>query len=120
ISTWKASSASTSGVGSRANILRKGGKRAMSVQGRGVERGEHGRRIPFPVVGFRAQLRPPLARQGIKLRLAVVFGRAPVRRDPAALFKTMQRRIERAFADGERIVGGVLDPARDRVAVRGA
>src|SRR5688572_32533961 len=52
------------------------------------------------------------------LRLSIVFGGAPAGADPAALLEPVQRGIERALADRQRVAGGLLDPAGHRVAMR--
>ena len=43
------------------------------------------------------------------------FGSLPRGRNPSAPFHAVQGGIERAFLDAERVVGRVLDPARDAI-----
>src|SRR6185437_6424162 len=48
-----------------------------------------------------------------------VLGESPLGGDEAAILEPAERRIERTFLDAEDVVGRLLDPARDGVAVRG-
>ena len=54
----------------------------------------------------------------VELRATIVLGEPPLRLDPSALIETMQRRIQRPFADDEHFAGELLNPPRDRVPVR--
>jgi hypothetical protein len=58
------------------------------------------------------------ASQFIELGLAVVVGRAPLGRDEALLLQLEERGVERAVVDGEEAAAGLLDAARDAVAVQ--
>ena len=87
--------------------------------GRRQRRG-HGRRIAEPVVGLHAQPSASPGRKGIELGLAVVVGRPPRRGHPAPGLEPMQRRVERPLADRQDVLGGLLDPPGDVVAVGAA
>src|SRR5688500_5871032 len=63
------------------------------------------------------QLRAPRARELIDLGAPVVVGDTPCRRHPALALEAMQRRVQRAFLDEQRILGGLLDPFGDRIAM---
>ena len=52
-------------------------------------------------------------------RAPVVLGRAPERRDPAAILEAVQGRVERAVLHLEHLVRPTLDRMRDGVAVCG-
>jgi len=71
-------------------------------------------------VSFDLQSRAAATRERVILGLPVVFRRSPCRGDPLALFEPVQRGIERALTDGERIIGRLLDPAGDEVTVSGS
>ena len=74
------------------------------------------------VPGRAAGLQPFAAGSGeaVVLRLAVVVRDSPLGLDEAAPFEAVERGVERAFADEERGVGGLLDPFDDGVAVSGS
>src|SRR5215475_138713 len=75
------------------------------------------RRQPLPIRGLFVELFAPGARQLVILRLAIVFGTAPFRRDPALVFQPVQRRIERALVDVQHARGRLLYPLRDAPAM---
>jgi hypothetical protein len=58
--------------------------------------------------------------QRVEARAAIVFGDPPLGRHPASILQSPEGGIEGAFLDAEDVFGGVLDPARDRVSMRGA
>ena len=62
----------------------------------------------------------PVGRQPVVLRLAVVVGGAPERRDPAAIFQPVKGRVQGAVLDLEHVLRPALDGVRDGVAVRRA
>src|SRR6185312_1899962 len=51
------------------------------------------RRHLFPLSGLNFQLLAAFSRQPVKLRTPVIFGHAPFRLHPSALFHPVQRRI---------------------------
>jgi hypothetical protein len=55
--------------------------------------------------------------QAIKTRAPIVFGRAPICRDPALPLQALQRRVQRPLLDLEDVVRELTDPLRDRPAV---
>src|SRR5580698_1758860 len=71
----------------------------------------------FPGFGFGRELSPAGARQRVKLCFAIVFGDAPFRRNPAALFKAQKRGVKRALIQLEQILRDLLDAHGDSVAV---
>src|SRR5215472_9047956 len=80
------------------------------------ESGEDRGRL-VPLARFTLDLLSAGTSQLIELRLAVVVGDAPRRLDVALLFELQQCRIERAVVDEQLVSAGLLDPARDAVAV---
>ena len=65
----------------------------------------------------------PLAtspRQLVKLGATIVFREPPLSHDPTALLHPVKSRIERAFFDLKRIVGDLLNPPHNIVAVQWA
>ena len=66
------------------------------------------------------ELAASFRREAVVAGAAVVLGRAPERRDPAAILESMQRGIEGSMFDLEHVVRPVRDGVRDGVAVRRA
>src|SRR5687768_16967273 len=58
-------------------------------------------------------------RQRIELRAAVVLRRLPLGCDPAFVLELVQRRVERAIAHLQNVVGNLVEPLADRPAVEG-
>ena len=56
-------------------------------------------------------------RDGVVLRLAIVFRRLPGPFYPALLLQTHQRGIQRALIESYRLLGHLLDPGGDAVSV---
>jgi len=75
------------------------------LQGGRIQRREDRRGIAAPILILGAQLGAALAGQRVELGLAVVFRCTPSRGNPATLFEPVQRGVERAFDDRERVVG---------------
>src|SRR5512133_322154 len=73
-----------------------------------------------PALFFLRQLLFPQRGERIEARLAILFGGAPRRTDPAFLFHSMERRVERSFLDAQHLGGHLLNLRRDRVAVHRA
>src|SRR5688500_1997782 len=92
--------------------------RVLSPARRRVERGEDRGRIPAPVPGLDVEPSATLPRQCVRLRLTIVLGGAPGRGSPPPLLEAVERGIERALTDGQRVAGGLLDPSGDGIAVR--
>ena len=63
---------------------------------------------------------PPSGGERVELGAAVVLGESPLGGDPASILEAAQGGVERALLDRENVVGRVLDPAGDGVAMRGA
>jgi hypothetical protein len=78
---------------------------------------EHGVGVPRPSPRLGAERRAPGGGELVELRAAVVLREPPVALDEPALLEPVQRGVERAFLDAERVVGGLGDPAADGVAV---
>src|SRR5215472_1708126 len=70
-----------------------------------------------PFAGFGDELFTSSGCEFVELCLAIVLACAPIRRHPAAIFETMQRRIERTLLDLKHLIGSVLDNVRDSVTV---
>src|SRR5687768_16194637 len=87
---------------------------------RGVENPADGADDFFPARRLRDQLFAAGGGQPVVLRLAVVLGGAPERRDPAAVFQPMQGRVEGPMLDLEHVLRTALDGVRDGMAVRRA
>ena len=67
----------------------------------------------------RGQLLPARRREPVVLRLAVVLGGTPERRDPTTVLEPMQRRIEGPVFDLEHILRPSLDGLGDGLAMGG-
>ena len=70
-------------------------------------------RKPLPVRKFFLQLLFAGFGQGVELGFSPGVGLLPFRRDPALLFESMERRIERALGDLQRIFADLFDPFCD-------
>jgi len=86
---------------------------------RRFERGEHGAGEARPGRGLEAQLGASFRGQRVVLGAPVVLRDPPISRDPAAGLEAVKGGVEGAFFYAKDVVGGLLDPARDGVAVRG-
>src|SRR5262249_44720223 len=84
----------------------------------GAERGGHRGRHLVPAVGFLAQSTAPCRRELVETGAPVVVGHAPFAVEQPAMFEAIERRIERALLDGERVAGDLLDAEQDAVAVQ--
>src|SRR6476661_2584458 len=71
----------------------------------------------FPAAGLLGELLAPRSSQPVVAGLAVVFGSAPERSDPATILETMQSRVQRAMFDLQDGIGAVFDHVRDGVSV---
>src|ERR1700720_2267541 len=94
--------------------------RPISGSFRTAEKPGHKRCHTLPTLGLCKQLFAPSASERVILRLAVIFGSAPFGRDPAALLEPQQGWIERALVQLEQILGNLLNPLSDAVAVQRA
>jgi hypothetical protein len=73
-----------------------------------------------PAAGCSGEFLAALRGKPVELCLAIVFAYAPLGGEQAAVFKAMEGGIERALLNFERILRGVLDHLRDRMAMRRA
>src|SRR4051812_738403 len=123
ISRWNWSSASTSSLTEafqrrdrsswpmrdmRGSVLGSGQKQHL-----GDGRGPGG-----PLQGFVLELRAPLARQAVDLRLAAQVAHAPLGIDEAAPLHPVERRVEGAFFDLKGSGGCLLEPLGDGVPMK--
>src|SRR2546430_12328139 len=67
----------------------------------------------LPVFRFQIELLLPAFCNGIKLRFAIVLGRAPLRRNPALLLQSQQRGVHRALVELEDIAADLLNAPRN-------
>ena len=65
------------------------------------------------------QLLPAGARQHVELRVASGIGLPPFRLQPPFLFEPVQGGVQRALVDLHDLTRDLLQPLRDRIAVRG-
>ena len=70
-----------------------------------------------PLAHFRGKLFLAGLRDPVELGAAIVLRHAPFRRDGAFLFELEENRVERAVVDGQQVVAGLLDAARDAISV---
>src|SRR5690349_4794746 len=68
---------------------------------------------------FGLELRAANGCQTVDLRAAVRVGEPPLTFDPAAFLETVERRVEGALTELERVAGQLLGPAGDGVPVGG-
>src|SRR5438093_13157418 len=78
----------------------------------------HSRRQPLPAFQLAFELFPPLAGQRVELCIASEIGRLPFGADPALMLETMQRGIQRALSDRQRVAREELDALGDAPAVQ--
>src|SRR5688572_7644779 len=67
-----------------------------------------------PARRFALELLSSRPGQAVVLRVAVVFGEAPLRVNPPLHFEPVQRRIKGAFLDTQHVLRYLLDPPGDR------
>ena len=79
---------------------------------KGYSRGE-----ARPALGFSVELLLALGGQAIKLGAAIVFGSSPFGFEEATKLEAMECWIERAFFYFEELLGGLVNPLGDGVAV---
>src|SRR5258708_28474050 len=89
---------------------------STGTSGRG-EDARHGTREQTPLFLFGAILLPSGRREAVHLHLPSFRRRPPLGVDPAAIFQSVQRRIERALVDRQHLVGELPNPLRDPPAV---
>src|SRR5690242_14457337 len=121
-SMWSCtSSASSRSTRSRRKIARsRRASRCRSVMNDSsfsrASRGRHHRvdrrREPAPRRRFRGELALACVREVVVLRLSIVFGGAPLRRDPASVLESMQCGVERALVHLQDVLRDLLDPLR--------
>src|SRR6185503_14909661 len=90
-----------------------------ALSGRG-ESGRHHARIILPAGELTGELLSSGGGEAIELRFAIRVRHSPLLGEKSFLLESMERRIERAFADGQAFAGREADPASDRVAVHRA
>src|SRR5712672_1421239 len=73
----------------------------------------HHARNPLPILGLHRKLLLAARRDRVKLRLAVVVGRSPLRSDPPLLLQPQQRRVHRTLVQLQHIAADLLDPPRN-------
>src|SRR4029453_7357800 len=73
----------------------------------------------LPAGGFGFELAAPLAREAVELGFAAAFGGLPFGLQPAAVLQAVQRRIERALSDLERVLRDLLEALDEGVSVDG-
>src|SRR5262245_22366825 len=109
----------------RSRARRRRGRTPAAAAG-GAATGRESR-LPDDLADRRREL-TPLGRLGAKLRAArrgqrvnldalSDLGFAPRGLDPTATFHAVEGRVERALLDAKSVVGRLLDPPRDRVAM---
>ena len=81
------------------------------------EDGGHDARIPFPPIELAAEMFSALCRQAIELPLAICFGDPPLLVEEPAFLEAVEHGVQHAVAHEQGSIGGVADPAGDRVAV---
>ena len=89
----------------------------LACSRRGAQHLEHRLGVRRPARRLGAELRSAPRRELVVLRLAVVLRESPFRLDPAAILESMQRDVECAILDVQRLVRRLADPRRDGVAV---
>src|SRR2546426_620826 len=98
--------------------MKRGGRRATSRPL--FERPQHardgaGQAQPAVELGLRRAASLPCQR--VELGIAVVLGGTPFGLDQALFFHAIERRIERSLFHVQRIIGQLMQPRRDAVAV---
>src|SRR5437867_699061 len=89
----------------------------------GSDRGQnalHAAAQPRPALLLERQLPSARLRDRVEPRLAVLLREAPLRPQPSVLGHAVERGIERAFLDAQKIRGHALDARGDRVPVHPA
>src|SRR5262245_10290210 len=76
-----------------------------------------GRGKPAPLTRLRGEVLPARLRELVEPGLPVVPGHAPFGFDPALVFQALERGIQRAVIDEDRVFGLVLDRAGDALTV---
>src|SRR5687768_11167704 len=87
---------------------------------RGVENPADGADDFFPACRLRDQLLAAGGGQAVVLRLAVVLGGTPERRNPTAVFQPVKGGVQGPMLDLKHVLRTALDRVRDGVAVRRA
>ena len=81
------------------------------------DRGEHRAGIARPRLQLAPQLRAALRRQRVELRPSIISRRPPLGADPLLRLEPMECRVEGALLDAKHVVGRLLDPPCDSVAM---
>src|SRR5262245_26101457 len=84
---------------------------------RSREHCRHDTRVIVPPRELGLEMFAAVGREAIELAFAVGLGDAPLLLEEPTLFEPMQHRIEDAVFHEQRAVGGLADPAANRVAV---
>jgi hypothetical protein len=74
----------------------------------------------FPPACLTGELFSTGGSEAVETGLAIVFRRAPIRADPAAILEPVQSRVQRSMLDLEDFMRAMLDDVSDGVAVGGA
>src|SRR3954451_3521366 len=77
----------------------------------------HRRDVVAPVGDSRLKVAFTAGGELVELGASIVLGDAPVAVDQPALLESVQREIQRAILDDQRVAGSLLDPSRDTVTV---
>ena len=72
---------------------------------------------PFPIDYFGFQVFPVLSGERVELRIPPGFSSFPFGFEPAAIFKSVKRGVERPLMDLKEVFRYLLQALRDRVAV---
>src|SRR5882757_5322348 len=83
----------------------------------GVEDFVNGEDDVIELFTLNGQLLAPRSGERVIARAAIVFRGAPRGLDPASQEQTLQRRIQRAFADLQNVIGEVLHMLSDAVSM---
>src|SRR5438128_9741372 len=95
--------------------LRKNRRQPMCLLRDWLQNASDGPNHLLPTLRMRDQLLSASGSQAVILRFTIVLRSAPEGRDPAAIFESMQRGIERSMFDLQNIFRTALDRMCDRV-----
>src|SRR5206468_1963348 len=118
---WKrTSSAIDSSKRSRWSRAAASERRRLNIShliGSRVERGSHGGGETFPAVGFFPKALSSSRSHRVVLRFPAVLALSPFGGDQPLMLQPIERGIERALRNLQRVVGHLLDPQEYAVAV---
>ena len=78
------------------------------------------KRVVIDTAGKWRELAPPGRRDRVEAGLPARVGRSPLAVQPLLMRHPLERRIQRALLDAQRVFGGLVDSLGDGVAVQGA